>query len=143
MANSSQYPYANFSAFVGGRPTIIFENDADSFNFFSACLTFQQAAFSTIGVTTKGNLTFNFVIKDFSGNSEKRSVCVTSAQSIQSYNELLLQRDRQGLVNTDNNPYIISLDKAIESYRAILLKNLVIYINGLQTSKNTLQSQAS
>jgi len=78
----SHYPYCASSCYVGGRSEVILDNEIDSFNYCSICLTFQQATFSSVATT--GNLTFKVVFKPFHGDCVEKCVCVTPTQVIYS-----------------------------------------------------------
>jgi tyrosine-protein kinase Etk/Wzc len=63
------------------------------------------------------------------------------SQSIESYNQLLIARDKAGLSYTDQNPVIQNYNVQLNNARANLLRNLGTYRDGLITAKNELQKQ--
>jgi len=63
------------------------------------------------------------------------------SQSIDSYNQLLIARDKAGLSYTDQNPVIQNYNVQLNNARANLLRNLGTYRDGLITARNELQKQ--
>jgi tyrosine-protein kinase Etk/Wzc len=60
-------------------------------------------------------------------------------QAINSYNQLLLSRDKATLSYTENNPIIENIDKQLSNSRINLLQNLQTYKKSLQTGRTQLQ----
>ncbi|NOW97030.1 tyrosine-protein kinase [Mucilaginibacter sp. SG564] len=63
------------------------------------------------------------------------------AYSLQAYNTLLIDRDKQSLSYTNDNPYIKNLDLQIDNARANLLKSFYTYKKGLELNKQQLVAQ--
>ncbi|MVN91192.1 GumC family protein [Mucilaginibacter aquatilis] len=63
------------------------------------------------------------------------------AAAINSYNELLINRDRSTLSLTDDNPILLNIDKQINNARINILKSISSYKESLQIGKKQLQKQ--
>jgi tyrosine-protein kinase Etk/Wzc len=62
-------------------------------------------------------------------------------QAINSYNDLLLTRDKASLSYTEDNPVIENIEKQISNSRINLLRNIGTYKKTLQVGKQQLQQQ--
>ncbi|WP_345955881.1 polysaccharide biosynthesis tyrosine autokinase [Mucilaginibacter sp. PAMB04168] len=62
-------------------------------------------------------------------------------QAINSYNDLVLSRDRATLSFTEQNPVVQNLDKQINNARLTLLNNIQTYKQSLQVGRAELQKQ--
>jgi tyrosine-protein kinase Etk/Wzc len=60
---------------------------------------------------------------------------------VEGYNALLLERDRQLLTSTEDNPYIKNLDDRISSMRLGMLSNLAGTSKSLEITRNELQRE--
>ncbi|RKR81081.1 capsular exopolysaccharide synthesis family protein [Mucilaginibacter gracilis] len=66
---------------------------------------------------------------------------VAFGQSINTYNEMLIQRDKASLAYTNNNPIIQNYDQQIETARQTLLRSITSFKSNLQTSESELKRQ--
>jgi tyrosine-protein kinase Etk/Wzc len=66
---------------------------------------------------------------------------VSFGQSINAYNSLLIERDKQSLGYTNSNPIIENYDQQIETARQTLLRSVESYTKTLQASKAEIQKQ--
>jgi tyrosine-protein kinase Etk/Wzc len=64
-------------------------------------------------------------------------------QAINSYNDLLINRDKATLSYTEDNPVVENIDKQINNSRINLLRNIGTYKKTLQVGKQQLQKQNS
>jgi len=62
-------------------------------------------------------------------------------QAINSYNDLLISRDKSSLSYTEDNPVILNYDKQISNSRLNLLRNIATYKKTLQVGKQQLQQK--
>jgi len=60
---------------------------------------------------------------------------------IAQYNELLLERDRELMSSTEDNPYIKNIDLQLANFRSTLLKSIAVYKASLVVSRNELLSK--
>ena len=91
-------------------------------------------------------------LEKYLNNSKNRNVVPSSlvspgdaafGQAINSYNELLLSRDRATLSYTDDNPIVQNLDIQINNARLTLLTNIKTYKKSLQIGRAELVKQNS
>jgi tyrosine-protein kinase Etk/Wzc len=64
---------------------------------------------------------------------------IVFSKLVETYNGLLLERDRQLLTSTEDNPYIKNLDERIRALRGAMLSNLASTRSSMQISRNQLQ----
>ncbi|WP_295768788.1 polysaccharide biosynthesis tyrosine autokinase [uncultured Mucilaginibacter sp.] len=89
-------------------------------------------------------------LERYLNNSQNKKVIPSSlinpadqsfGQAINSYNELLLTRDKASLSYTEDNPIIQNIDKQINNARVNLIQNLETYKKSLQVGKSQLEKQ--
>jgi tyrosine-protein kinase Etk/Wzc len=64
---------------------------------------------------------------------------IVFSKLVETYNGLLLERDRQLLTSTEDNPYIRNLDERIQALRGAMLSNLANTRASMQISQSQLQ----